>query len=269
MMFEQCVRLQEGLSLGEPQSFAARCQLALLTGSSADALLPLIEEGFTTLWSRENQYNPVETELSVNLLLRALGKKDFPPPTDPYFAWLYEQNPRIEPLEAALDYQLFKEDDAALVLTQQVQAGAFRLGSIQVVSFGPHTPPLSHSDLYGISGGDNGWVCAKGDKASWFHIAATDARSFTIQSITEHPIPFAFYVRADTCEVGGKLFRPKNLQRFEGTVQIAKFSHLHFTVDRPLTAELIPLAGEGSFWGASFLLAFHIPPNSGKIKFGY
>lgn len=81
-------------------------------------------------------------------------------------------------------------------------------------------------------------------------------------------LAFAFYIRADKCSLGnGLTLSPRSLDRYEGKVEdviafgkqgrleIANVAH----ADR---LQVIPLAGDGSFWSADFLLAYdlHVEP---------
>lgn len=276
-----CERVREGFSCGHrfipdadrPLPVATLCQLALLwaiigekeaSSCIASYVAPILE--FKELWCPEKEYNAHETELSIALFLRAMGKGNMDVPSDPFFAWLYEKNPTIELSTAKIDYQLLNGD---LVLTNSVQAGAFRAGTVRASAFGPHALPLSDSELFGVAAADNSWYCSKGQKESWCQIIPINSRTLDLQTISNRALPFVFYLHADFCKIGDKLFKPKSLQRFAGEIQSAQFNELTLTIDRPLQVELIPLAGEGSFWGASFLLALHLPPMSGKIRLSW
>ena len=194
--------------------------------------------------------------------MRAVTSREIGPPQDPFFAFLFEKNPKINPVFIKQD--LLRGENSALILTNQVQAGSLRVGKLMVPAFGPQTAPFSNSDNFGVCAGENRWICASASKDSWFQIDPISSQSFDLQAISNNPLPFVFYVRSEECMIGDRLFKPNSLQRFSSRESSIYFRQskekVEFTCDRALGIELIPLAGETSFWGASFLLSFNIPP---------
>jgi hypothetical protein len=268
---------------------AEGCQLALLWAilgekqaaeKLAAILLPLLTTRLLTIWSIESEYNELETRRSAALLLRALGREKeaidlLPnaPCQDPFFTYLMQQNVQIgavEPLFSDPDYgyQFHQSRQAVFASTLSGKnngAGLCRIGSLQIPAFGPQGAPLSDAAQFGIERGENGWFCTKANKETWCHLQATCSDKSiqldwqTIGSNQDKPIALSFYIIADVCRIEGRTFKPKSLQRFSGLIKRAEFGPHSIETDHPVKAELIPLAGEGCFWGASFLLAFWLP----------
>jgi hypothetical protein len=153
------------------------------------------------------------------------------------------------------------------------------VGHLEMPAFGPQMTPFSDTSRFGIEGSlrEERWFCASAYKEIWFQLepsAQEKGCSFSLQAMgltPAAPIAWVFYVRADICHIQGKAYKPKSLNRFLGEEQRVQFSthstHLWVDLDRPLKLELIPLAGEGPFWGASFLLAVWLAPHTGKVSF--
>ncbi len=255
-------------------------------------LLPLIESRLTTLWTIESQYDERETALSCALLLMACGKEadqfyreDLP--KDPFFRFLFQSEPKIEVREKALaepllGYRLIQSADSLLALSlcgKGTAAGAMRIGSLVIPAFGPQGAPLSDSTLFGVDTtlSDRGWFRPAASSETWFQMQPkVEAQGISIswQQIgmdPKKPIALSFYLSADTAILNNKHFKPKSLQKFSGESNRADFEvgglTVAFVFDRALRMELIPLAGEGCFWGTSFLFALWLPPFDGTLSF--
>lgn len=271
-------------------TIAEYCQLALLWAAFGKAagrddfseearklagwLAPLVLEGMTSLWSSDRE-DP-DGCVSCALFLRAIGQDIAVAPTSRFFAFLEQLKIRIDPLTTSCDYQLFRGPEWTAAFTwvgKGSSAGAFRTGGVKIPAFGPQGAPLSDLSQFGIESAAGGerWFSATGCKETWFKVEPKGC-SFSVQSagITK-PLAWVFYVSADLCQIEGKTFKPKSLHRFLGDGQKAQFSaalkNLVIESSHPLKMELIPLAGDASFWGASFLLAFWLSPHLGKTSF--
>lgn len=292
---------------GRFPNLAVSCQLALLwtdlarrlkDDRLADAgkrltgfLSPMIAERLTTLWTPEREYREEETALSCNLLLRSMGK-DFNPECfdaiseQPFFSYLHQSDLRIEPekeveTDVELGYTLIRKDNVGWAYTSKgwhMPAGAIRIAEVEIPAFGPHRSPLSDPLMFGIGPGDNQWFSSFAAKECWFCIEPIEAEerqiSFILHSAgvsLSKPLSFAFYIRADECAVGNCIYKPNSLQRFCQEAKSIDFSSgqtkISLSVDRPLTIEVIPLAGDSGFWGAKFLAAFWLPPFHSKTHF--
>ncbi len=280
----------------KPLPIAIFCQLALLWASMgyaeqaaelAASLEPLIRCDFSSLWTSEREYNPWEIRLSFALLLRALGRIEesnrlYHPslPKDRFFAWLWEKNVQIETVSVeSKHYDLIEGAQCTYALTlhqNRVQCGALRSGSITIPAFGPHSTPLSNPALFGLKQIDakDGWFSSAAAKDTWFQITPVETDAFSLHCIgvePENPVYLVMYVKASDCYVGGRQFKPKSLLRFSGEVSEVQFQNgldrLELKTDRPLSVEMIPLAGGDSFWGATFLLAFRVPSLIGRVLF--
>lgn len=78
------------------------------------------------------------------------------------------------------------------------------------------------------------------------------------------PLSFVFYVKAAECEIlGMQTLKPKSLDRYQGDVEELIFSSNSQRINlKPAFAdtamEVIPLAGDDSFWGCDFLVGFAV-----------
>jgi hypothetical protein len=266
------------------------CQLAVLWASLAEKtgdeslmqaaerlarfLFPIVSEGLMTLWTPEREYREEEDSVSTALFLQSVGHSEMS--RDPMF-----QLQRIISIDEAknvlhdpsIGYEFIKGVDAVLAISGagwQTAAGSARVGEVEIPAFGPHVAPLSDGELFGIGPGEDGWFCAHAAKEVWLRVrgdAGDRSVNIYLDSVgvqPEKPIAFVFYIRADECRVDGRVFKPRSLTRYSGTAEgvefMAKSSKMLFSTDPGLKIEIIPLAGDRDFWGASFLLAIWLPP---------
>lgn len=251
-------------------------------------LNPIVSSKLWTLWSSEGHYTEEEAMLSSALFLRALGKNpDLERPEIPFFAWLYDQNPTIhgsQPIleDASLGYRCYFDSFAPLAITgsgKKSGAGALRIGSWSIPAFGPQGDPLSDLNLFGLNSGGNaeGWFSSAAQPEAWFRVIPEKKEKGWILHVdsvglsAHRPLAFAFYVKGDVCSVPGRNFKPGSLQKYLGEgqqVQIDLGQEKFFIVsDGVMKLEIVPLAGETGFWGASFLIAFWLPPFLGSYSF--
>jgi hypothetical protein len=132
---------------------------------------------------------------------------------------------------------------------------------MELRKFGPQGSPLGDVTRFGIYGEEvNGWAPLKANREVWMHTERTENKiQVRFVGLTEKCY-FCFYVKGDSCQIGSEVFKPKSLRRFQNECSKVSFGKLKIELDRPRKTELIPLAGDGSFWEADFLLAFEIQP---------
>jgi hypothetical protein len=264
-------------------SVAIQCQLALLFALAgeiekakrlAEFLAPIVLGKYWTLWTLEKDYDENEVKLSSALFLQAIGMNNEADklytsslPKSPFFAHLFHSKIKIEIDEAKkvpfqTIYWTLESSKASL--------GAIRLGQLNVLAMGPHGGPLNDSSLFGVSEAGSEWFSSLAQKEVWFQLDKLNETSFSIYTLGisfEKPLFFVFYVDALECRIGNKILKPKNLERFSGEATSLQFDGALIEIDRPLKIELIPLACNQSYWGASFLLAFSLSPISNKVFF--
>ena len=214
---------------------------------------------FPAIWSSESEYSKEETQCAVDLFRRALGHPSERKIPEGFFSEL-EHVTLVPEEQTSRPYELFEQDgDSMIYLREGVRAalGAARLGSTQFLAFGLQTNPQSFGvDLV------NEYV-RKEDV--WIHVERKPF-AFSLQSTgLKSPLHLAFYVDAKECVINEKVFKPRSLHKFQGTAEKIQFDEISLTTNISLPTELIPLAGDNSFWGASFLLTFRLPL-SGKLN---
>lgn len=164
------------------------------------------------------------------------------------------------------DLTLMEWGDARAALTldgRGTSLGMIQYG-IEVRAFGPQ------ADAFGIEGrGMSQWTRLFAYKDVWLEMKPEIREEglelkFSFAGVTpEKPCFLAFYIKAQSCEVGKEILKPKSLKRFLGEVQIVQFEkRTTIQSSLPHKIEVIPLAGEGCFWGSEFLLKYSISPFS-------
>ena len=87
----------------------------------------------------------------------------------------------------------------------------------------------------------------------------------------KNPFAVVFYVKAEECVVQGRNFKPRSLARFCKEADQVEFrgktSKVLFSLDAALKIEIIPLAEDRAFWGASFLVAVWLPLTRATTNF--
>jgi len=95
----------------------------------------------------------------------------------------------------------------------------------------------------------------------------------TLLSVAKNPLAFVFYVKGSECEiVDCRLIQAQSLDHYLGIIKpvIIKGNGREIKIEAGSGVsklELIPLAGDNNFWGADFLVAFHLHPDFPKNKF--
>ncbi len=151
---------------------------------------------------------------------------------------------------------------AALTLEGKgTSLGMVRAGG-EIRAFGPE------SGKFGIQGkGMEGWTRTAAYPEVWLQMKPEVrgeglALSFRFVGLTpEHPLSLAFYIKGGSCEVGREILKPKSLRRFSGEVQEIRFQNQWLIrAEEVRKVQIIPLAGEGCFWGTDFLVSYPISP---------
>ena len=175
------------------------------------------------------------------------------------------------------------------------------LGSVEVVGIGPHYYPLGIMENFGIYRTPVlkelcfREVSIKQDQAffafdgytrtvkpgytpakpgnSWLRLQCkaeknqVDLEIFRIDLHEESSFDIAFFIKAQKATVDGMYaLSPSSLNRYEGKIGEVSFTDnsnsIKISIKGSSTMQLIPLAGESHFWGATFLLAVPAPKES-------
>lgn len=229
------------------------CKLALLwqeagfvreAGQLARWLLKL--ERFPSLWCPEKEYDEEE------------GKR------------LFSHLSKIEPIagvEPEIHLSLVETSRFSAALTLDgngTSLGMIRSGDVEIRAFGPQSASLK----FGIKGRSmNGWTRTAAYPEVWMEMKhevkdeelKLDFRFVGIKA--EMPLSLSFYVKASSCQIGNDILKPKSLRRFHGEVQTVSFGN-KFKIEsgQPHKVQVIPLAGEGCYWDAEFLVSFELHP---------
>ncbi|MFN0065410.1 MAG: hypothetical protein ACKVOH_04155 [Chlamydiales bacterium] len=170
--------------------------------------------------------------------------------------------------------------------------GAFLYRDIGVVNFGPQLLPLGECCGFGLAGKplqcevaqnrleyttrlaapldrstepfhlqDSGFSGLWLEAALQFHPGAMEFAAHFAGLSSLDPWLFSFFLKAQSCLVSGShKLSPRSLDRYKGpSSTIAFFSEqgrMEIDMQGCLDMEIIPLAGDDSFWGADFLVAF-------------
>lgn len=265
------------------------CQLAMLwsiagfsqeASALAHSISPLLD--FPFLWCREEEYVEKESEISIFLFRsRAfLAEKKLPP----FFLAIHKLFSTFD-VPCSVDVfspqlLLFHSSDArgALSLSGRgTSLGIFLSKEIEVRAFGPQGLPLNELGKFGIEralGGLDGWTNLSALPEVWLEVkkfseSGLDVRFFGLTP--ESSLNFSFYIKASEAQIGVSYFQPKSLVRYLGESKAVVFGG-KFKIESmvPSKMELIPLAGQNSFWGTDFLLSFEIHPfeSRGLFKWG-
>jgi hypothetical protein len=232
-------------------SIQKQCQLALLWqegGFLKEArelwgwLSPL--KSFPCLWCPESEFDEEKTRNAFAELQNL----------EPIFGW-----------KPDCDLTLLEWEGGCAALTldgRGTSLGMIQCG-MQVRSFGPQ------ADTFGIEGrGMNHWTRTFAYQDVWLEMkpevkdGALELKFNFVGITLEKSCSLALYIKAGSCEVGKEILKPKSLKRFFGEAQTVQFEKTTLQSSHPHKMEVIPLAGEGCFWGAEFLLKYSISPFS-------
>lgn len=241
-------------------------------------LLPLHEQAKLALLWREAGFLEEAAHLSAWLL----KLEPFPSLWCPEKKFDEEEISQCFSKLREIDPSIGKEPDCNLtcIQTEKIWAaltldgegtslGVVRAG-VEIRAFGPQAENMH----FGIQGkGMNGWTRMASHPEIWLEMKprvvgeglGLDFRFVGVKP--ENPLSLAFYVKAQSCEIGEEVLKPKSLHRFLGEVQNLQFEkkcRIEFT--QPHKVQVIPLAGEGCFWGAEFLFSLVISPFAPQIS---
>lgn len=225
---------------------------------------------FPTLFSSQESYDPLETKQALDLL------KQLHEETSLFYQALskiavFSEEKVKSPLAKRV---AFGDVKAAFTLQgKKVPYGALNVQRIEVPAFGPHLHPLNEASFFGVDLDQEfpQFARVSGDRELWFEHKLTPS-GFEIQMFGVSPkksVFFTFYVRAEKAVIKGKEILPKTLNRFSGEADSVMFKKQDtvFSINPTslVKTTLIPLAGDASFWGSDFLLAFEIPVFDGRL----
>ena len=285
------------------------CQLVLLwalnglnvaSSRLANWLLPYLE--FKTLWASERRYDKIEFYLSAHLFYKFIGgshqaalcmseAKDALVQTqgqiDPFFIELEKliSPPSLENFKNIPDPELGvwsqSQDGGGYTISltgHNTSLGSLKTRFVDICAFGPQVYPLIDSRGFGVHGVHSsqpnetrGWTRCYGQTDAWMEVIWKEM-NLTVRFMglgLEKKMAFVFYVKGETAQIDSVLFRPKSLQRYSGVAKSVVFKDLTLECPHPRKVELIPLAGEGCFWGTDFLLAFEISPFEPTASFSF
>ncbi|MBU6383734.1 MAG: hypothetical protein KGR16_05405 [Verrucomicrobia bacterium] len=191
-------------------------------------------------------------------------------------ARMFSKLQEIPPLASAAGFDcnvsLMQTAKVSAALTwdgHETALGAIRAAGFEIRAFGPQAERLP----FGIIGkGMNGWARAACYPEVWLEMKGAvqgegiklNFRFVGVQP--ECPLSLVFYVVAPSCEVEKEILKPKTLRRFLGETAQVQFERKGMIVsDVPQKVQIIPLAGETCFWGATFLLSYPIHPWTSQI----
>lgn len=212
-------------------------------------------EPFLPLWCSDKEYDEKEGKRLFSLL----HKLKSAPGEEPEFNLAILSTPKIS---------------AALTLDGNgTSLGVIRAGEFEIRAFGPQDNSLN----FGIKGRSiDGWTRVAAFPEVWLemnHRFKDDECKFDFRFIglkPENPLYLAFYVKAQSCQIGNEVFKPKSLKRFHGEAQSVNFEN-QFRIEsgQPHKVQLIPLAGENCFWNCEFMLAFELHPFVTQVTFKF
>ncbi len=210
-------------------------------------------ESFSSLWCPDKEYREEEIQHSFSLL-RAI---------EPIAAGVLDCNISIQ--SNPFTSSAFTLDGRGTSL------GFIRAEEVEIRAFGPQSASLS----FGINGrGVNGWTRTLADPEVWLEmnveLKERDYRlDFKMIGLKpELPLSLAFYVKAQSCQIGEEMLKPKSLRRYFGEVNSILFGNkLRIESAQPYKVQIIPLAGEGCFWDCQFLLSFELQPFVSQTSF--
>jgi hypothetical protein len=260
--------------------------------SLATWLFPFIQEvEMRFLWCLEENNNEEEGLFSFSLLLRAFGLREksdqllqrMRSPIDLFYVALARENvhfdlPSIDVRElddSSLGIKLFRKKRLTAAFTfagERTSLGVVCSKDVQIRAMGPQGLPLSDPYKFGIYNPPNSssWTRCFAFPEVWFEMKHSinedecfmDLRFFGLEA--EKPLAFVFYIKAQSCSVGQLILKPQSLQRYLGEGACYLFqggeSALKIQAGVLQKTQVIPLAGEGSFWNSDFLLAFEMRP---------
>jgi hypothetical protein len=253
------------------------CQLALLwsiaklhreASSLAHSISSLID--YPYLWSTEEETNTAEVDLSL-AFFRA-GTLQSTENIPPFFLAMsrlfvgFDVPCSIKPFSPEPFFFYSSSSRGVLsLLGRRTGLGTFYASDIEVRAFGPQSLPLNDPKGFGIERslqGEDRWTQVSSLPEVWLEVknffeSGLEVRFLGLNPKT--PLHFSFYIKAPSAQIGTLQLLPKSLIRYQGESKPVLFGgKLQIESLLQTKMEVIPLAGEGCFWGAEFLLSFEI-----------
>lgn len=260
------------------------CQLAILRELLGEDGYTLGNQllkvtSFPSLWCSEKNYSLKESLSSIHLLRSAFNKEQKKVEEESrYFQALQRVLPQLEEKASSLEICSIQTQNgftaAYINEGKGVPLGAISSQNIAVPALGPQAYPLNNPWLLGVDRviAHRDWAGVSAYPEIWMETSYTpdlEARFFGLKG--ETPLAFVFYVQAKKAELGSDVYLSKSLRRYKDKSQKVTFERegSQFSIENRFSCkmELIPLAGDGSFWNADFLLAFEIPVHNPKVSF--
>lgn len=198
---------------------------------------------------------------------------------------LTEKESNMDPYTGIVSYQGETLEGLFTMSGMHTSLGVIKKGDIKIVSMGPQSFPLSETKGFGIYSPCKkgpfsismqseemgchikGWVRLSSDP-TWLKCSATMEKEKCLLEMQIDPsgrkTAFAFYVKAGSCLIGDRIFRPGSMEHYTGMAKPISFqnevSQIRMLSSFFQNMHLIPLSGKDSFWGADFLVAYEAFP---------
>jgi hypothetical protein len=176
--------------------------------------------------------------------------------------------------------------------------GTMKIDDVEIRAFGPQRFPLSDPSGFGIAqipshGASiqadrdhlslSGWSRCFVDPSIWLYMNAQACKEFVSLDIrwagiepcimteknTDVPFAMVFFVHAPNCMLeDNSILHPNSLIRYQGKMKKMRFGKkVQLECSETLNVHVIPLAGFGCFWNATFLVAFECSSSQNEASF--
>lgn len=196
-----------------------------------------------------------------------------------------EKKSKMDLFTGVISYQGESLEGLITMSGAHTSLGVLKKGDLKIVSMGPQSFPLSETGGFGINNPCRrgpfsilmqseekgchlkGWICLSSGSA-WLKCSVTMEKEKCLLEMQVDPsgtkTAFVFYVKARSCMIDDRIFRPASLERYIGMAKPLFFQSESCQI-RILSSffqsmYLIPLSGKDSFWGADFLVAYEAFP---------
>ncbi len=171
--------------------------------------------------------------------------------------------------------------------------GSLAFDQVQVITFAPQVSEVGELDKYGINFTSKdrqhvvvakdrdqfscrGWSRIQGDRDVWVEHDLRVNRDavdlfIAFESFSSMPLILSecFFVACESVLVDQRMVRKGVLERVRGTPRtlewISDKEHVKVYLESKMTCQVIPLAGEGCFWGADFMISLQPEDISKRI----
>jgi hypothetical protein len=153
---------------------------------------------------------------------------------------------------------------------RQVGLASFFVGGIEIRTLGPQQMPLGDPSRFGMDQKEPlAWIRTAGPEEIWIRPTWKEESLEVEWSGVETTAAFAFYVVAKEARWKEETLLPGSLKKISGPAEPVAFGPLVIEADSVSKMHLIPLAGQGAFWNATFLLAYEVLPHDVKTVFSW